>query len=349
MIDVNKWGIFRVGDLFDIHPTAAYKMTNKELMNDEGSNPIIVNSGFNNGVGGFTDQKCTEKAGVITFTDTAAKSSESFFYQDEEFVGYPHVQGMYSKYHKLNVYEGEFIVTALRCAAGKFDFINKMTRDEVLEFNIKLPITPDGQPDWDYMESYMKAVMEKSKKSLEKLEKAADTKFIIDVSRWGKFSCRKLFSCKNTGNILARDVEDGSGTTPFVTASGYNNGVAGYIDASKFEIIKGHCILVGGKTFTITYQKDDFVSNDSHNFVIRVKDYDISDLSYLYLVSTIYAYFGQKYSWSDAVTKDKLMDDIIPLPMNTNGDPDWQFMEDYMKQVMDKAEQQINDLCLVSK
>lgn len=54
---------------------------------------------------------------------------------------------------------------------------------------------------------------------------------------------------------MNRDVIDDSGSTPFVTASGVNNGVAAYIDASKYDIIKGDCILIGGKTFTLTYQK----------------------------------------------------------------------------------------------
>lgn len=167
---------------------------------------------------------------------------------------------------------------------------------------------------------------------------------MINVSGWGEFDCKDLFECKNTGNILARDVIDGSGNTPYVTASGYNNGVVAHIDASNYEIIKGHCILVGGKTFTITYQKDDFVSNDSHNFTVRVKKYDISDLNYLYLVSLIYTYFGQKYSWNDAVTKDKLMAEKIPLPVTSTGQPDWAYMETYMKQIMEKSEKSLENL-----
>lgn len=44
------------------------------------------------------------------------------------------------------------------------------------------------------------------------------------------------------------------------------------INASRYELIKGNCILVGGKTFTLTYQKEDFVSNDSHNFEMHLKN-----------------------------------------------------------------------------
>lgn len=167
---------------------------------------------------------------------------------------------------------------------------------------------------------------------------------MIDISNWKNFDCNKLFTCKNTGNILARDIEDGSGETPYVTASAYNNGVYAYIDASKYEIIKGHCILVGGKTFTITYQKDDFVSNDSHNFVIRVKDYEISEECYLYFVSLIKTYFGQKYSWNDAVTKDKILSEQIPLPVNSNEEPDWEYMESYMKNVILETKNNIINL-----
>lgn len=79
IIDTDKWGEFTISKLFDIHPTKAYKLTNKDLLEDDGKNPVIVNSGFNNGVGGYTNRDCTEEKGIITFTDTAAKSTDSFF------------------------------------------------------------------------------------------------------------------------------------------------------------------------------------------------------------------------------------------------------------------------------
>ena len=171
---------------------------------------------------------------------------------------------------------------------------------------------------------------------------------MINVKHWKSFTCSDLFECKNTGNILARDIEDGSGITPYVTASAYNNGVVAHIDASKYDIIKGNCILVGGKTFTITYQKEDFVSNDSHNFVIRVKNKEISELEYLYLVTVIYNYFGQKYSWNDAVTKDKFLGESIPLPSTVNNQVDWQNMGNYMKYIIEESEKTLTDMNKIS-
>ena len=345
MIDTSNWKKFRIGDLFKIEPC---KGKNQQLLNEGNDVPYIAaskeNNGFNRMVSIEGHEDWVSKGNCLQFIHIGDAAAGHVNYIHTDFIG---MSGKSSCAYNdnLNEYNGLFIASIIvHTNAGKYSFKDSWTGTKVPDTIIKLPATPDGQPDWDYMESYMKTVIEESEKSLENLRKADDTKHLIDVSEWKEFSCRELFECKNTGNILARDVEDGSGTTPFVTASGYNNGVVGYIDASNYDIIKGHCILVGGKTFTITYQKDDFVSNDSHNFVIRVKGYDISDLSYLYLVTTIYAYFGQKYSWNDAVTKDKLMDDSIPLPSDANGKPDWQYMEDYMKAVMEESKQIVNDL-----
>ena len=156
---------------------------------------------------------------------------------------------------------------------------------------------------------------------------------------WQPFRIGDFLTAKNTGNILASDIEDGSGSTPFVTASGVNNGVAGYIDASMYELLKGNCILVGGKTFTLTYQKDDFVSNDSHNFTLRLCDggvYDNEDV-YLFLLTVIRSSLTRKYSWDDAVTSDKLLNETIVLPVTSNKIPDWRLMKSYVKTMRAKV------------
>ena len=165
----------------------------------------------------------------------------------------------------------------------------------------------------------------------------------IDYSNWGDFLIEDLFIPANAGNILARDVDDGSGNTPFVTSSGINNGVVAHIDASRYELIPGHCILIGGKTFTLTYQKDDFVSNDSHNIVIRLKNQSATQQVYLFIVSVIRAALSKKYEWADAVTKDKLIANTIKLPAKDN-EPDWEYMHDYINDITEKAKENLSIL-----
>jgi hypothetical protein len=92
-IDTSKWKDFEVGSLFDIHQTKAYKLTNSFLFAEDGINPVVVNSSYNNGIGGYTNLPVTEEGGVITFSDTS--SVDTIFYQPNPFIGYPHIQGMY--------------------------------------------------------------------------------------------------------------------------------------------------------------------------------------------------------------------------------------------------------------
>ena len=163
-VNISEWKEFVIGDLFDIHPTKSYKKINIELFEEDGTNPVVVNTGFNNGIGGYASLECTEKAGTITFTDTAAKSTDSFFYQERDFIGYPHVQGMYAKTHEWTKNEGLFLNSVIKSLLkGQYDFIRKMTRAEMLKLKVKLPADNNGNPDYAYMESYMKSVMDSAK------------------------------------------------------------------------------------------------------------------------------------------------------------------------------------------
>lgn len=166
----------------------------------------------------------------------------------------------------------------------------------------------------------------------------------INTGNWQKFQIKDLFVAKNTGNILSRDVADGSGNTPYVTASAYNNGVTAHIDASAYDIIPGHCILIGGKTFTMTYQKDDFVSNDSHNFEIHLVNNVYSDKVYFFLITAIRSSLRHRYEWSDAVTKEKLLEDYVYLPVTSDNEPDWVYMEEYITQKYREVNSTINNL-----
>lgn len=114
-----------------------------------------------------------------------------------------------------------------------------------------------------------------------------------------------------------------------------NNGVVAHIDASNYQKIPGHCILVGGKTFTLTYQCRGFVSNDSRNFVLLLKE-NVSEKAYLFILTILKVSFTSRYSWDDAVTKEKILEEYLLLPTK-NGELDWNFMDSYMRTVENKA------------
>ncbi len=344
-IDIIKWHNYKIGDLFKIESA---KGKNSQQLNDGNDIPYIAASkernGFNRMVSkeGFenwiSEGNCIQ---LIHIGDAAAGYAN---YIPNKFIA---MSGKSSCAYNKNMtkYSGLFIAAIIsKTNMHKYSFKDPWTGDKVKNTVITLPYKTNTEPDWEYMESYMKNIMQESERDIKNLQNISVLKMDIQTEKWGSFKCSKLFTARNTGNILARDVENGSGKTPYVTASGINNGVFAHIDASKYDIIKGHCILIGGKTFTVTYQADNFVSNDSHNFVIRTLENNISDLSYKYLVTVIRSYLGQKYSWNDAVTKDKFLNENIPLPAKLNGQPDWKYMENYMKNIMDDTKAKLNIL-----
>lgn len=176
-IDISSWGEFKVSDLFDIHPTKHYNDTNgKSLANSklfdvDGKNPVVVNSAFNNGIGGYSNKDCNEKGGIITFSDTT--TTDAIFYQENDFIGYSHIQGMYPKKYQDNwsKYSMKFFEVSFHSRANTlgYNYVNKFTRDLANNMSIKLPIDNNGEPDWNYMESYMKHIEKLSQDKLSSL------------------------------------------------------------------------------------------------------------------------------------------------------------------------------------
>ena len=172
-IDLSKWEDFKIGKMFDIYPTKAYScMTNSDL-EDGGNTPFVINSAENNGIGGHSSLDATEEKNIITFSDTT--DGNTFFYQPEKFIGFPHVQGMHPKNHDWTKEEMIFLTSILTFRnKGLFNYGRKMRRDIISNTYIKLPVQyENGQPkidpekkysdngyipDWDFMDNYINSL-----------------------------------------------------------------------------------------------------------------------------------------------------------------------------------------------
>lgn len=156
---------YRVGDLFDIHPTNAYKMSNADLYLTKGRTPVLSNSSTNNGIGGYSGLEPTEKGGIITFSDTTT-GGDTMFYQADDFIGYPHVQGMYPFIaDKWDEKCCLYAISTIRKAAGDgWSYAVKFNRALVRELMVELPVIENSNPnheytvddiDWRYMRDHI--------------------------------------------------------------------------------------------------------------------------------------------------------------------------------------------------
>lgn len=340
-VDTSKWREFIIGDLFDIHPTKAYKKINIDLFDEGGTNPVIVNTGFNNGVGGYTNFDCTEKAGTITFTDTAAKSTDSFFYQEKDFIGYPHVQGMYAKTHEWTRNEALFLNSVIKSILhGRYDFIRKMTRAEMLKLKVKLPavIQKNGVyiPNWEYMDTYMSEVMQDVEDCFEILRKADSDRHEVDTSKWKEFRVGDLFQNIVKPVVLhTRQVVESAEGIPYVVRTKFNNGIKCRVQSvAGVKPSPAGVISWGAENVTFFYQSEPFLSGRDI-YYIDVREFN--SLVCMFLASCLQTVV-HKYPYNFGLFPDLLKEEKIKLPVIVDGTPDWAYMEEYMRLKLESAE-----------
>ena len=143
-----------------------------------------------------------------------------------------------------------------------------------------------------------------------------------------------VFKIRNTHNILSEAIITDSGTTPYLCASAENNGVSSFISFENKFLEEGNCIFIGGKTFVVTYQKDSFFSNDSHNLALYLKNTEKRTKPIqIFLVSCIAKSLGHKYTWGNSISHKKILGDYVILPQTENGEIDFAFMEDFVREL----------------
>ena len=118
----------------------------------------------------------------------------------------------------------------------------------------------------------------------------------------------------------------------YITRTDTNNGCKDYVINEGFnDIENGNAITIGDTTATIYYQENDFICGD-HMVVLR------SSLLNKYVGLFITSLLNKerfRYNYGRAFNKGIISDTKLKLPaiLNTQGEyePDWQWMEDYIK------------------
>lgn len=299
-------------------------MLSKEELSDKYYFPAYSSVSTNNGIIGYTNSPefiCDETHPVfVTFGDhtrTFNIATKSFSVLDNVKVLLPCVND-----YRLLLW----IITAWQKNIPNLGYARHWKKAK--NCVISLP-TKNGEIDFEFMESFVAELEAQRVEELEAYLLATGLKDFeltdkekqaiddIDKIQWKEFYLIDVFNVKNTKNILSTQVEFNSGNTPYLCASSDNNGVASYITFNDLYIDKGNCIFIGGKTFAVSYQKEDFYSNDSHNLALYLICEDmITEKNQLYMATCIKKGLGHKYSWGNSISNGKIQTDTIMLPVH---------------------------------
>jgi hypothetical protein len=151
-LNIRNWKSFNILDYFDIIGSKTTPIT--ELLEyGSGNWPFVTTQATNNGIEGFYDYY-TEEGNVLT-VDSAVLGYCS--YQPLQFSASDHVEKLIPKF-EMNKYHAIFLVTILNKEQYRYNYGRKASQTRLKERSIKLPANSAGEPDWEYMESYIKSL-----------------------------------------------------------------------------------------------------------------------------------------------------------------------------------------------
>jgi len=149
--DSANWGYFRIDQHFTI--CKGLRLTKANQL--PGTNRFIGASEKNNGVTALIANIATFDAGCLT---VPYNGSVGFaFYQDQPFLATDDVNVLVPK-RPLNRWAQLFVATVIRHEKFRYTYGYKWTKERMEATEIRLPSTPEGEPDWAAMEAYMKSL-----------------------------------------------------------------------------------------------------------------------------------------------------------------------------------------------
>lgn len=149
-IEIQHWGFFRLGDLFDI--VKGSRLTKADMR--EGNIRYIGASSFNNGITAYIgNDEQLHPANTLTVCYNGSDIGRTF-YQTEPYWATDDVNVLYPKF-EMNEDIALFFAPIIKYVGGLHEYDDKWKLDDMKKDVIKLPIKVDGTPDFAYMESYI--------------------------------------------------------------------------------------------------------------------------------------------------------------------------------------------------
>jgi hypothetical protein len=314
--------------------------------------PYITRSNSNNGIANFVSENNfdfgSDDAGCIT----VGLDTQTAFYQPHKFVTGQNIQIITNDF--LNENNAPFYVTILKNQMiAKFNWggngatLGRMKRLEAL-----IPVTNTGDPDYNYMEEYTqqkrKSMLKKYRVHVEKQISEIGKPINIpklNEKKWEPIRIIELFDSFVPGKSkgLNHLLRTSNGGINYIGATNRNNGVLCYVlndESTKKMALPGNCIGFikngDGSAGYAIYKAESFISTS--DVIYGYADW-INRFTGIFFVAA-QDMIEDKYSHGYKRNKDHLKGDMVMLPVTDEGTPDYEYMEQYSKNLMLKKYKQ---------
>lgn len=347
-LDEKEWKPIKISNIFEtIKPGKISQANQFEKVSNGGINYIAATN-RNNGVlcqlEPSEDLKKKVQAGnCIGFIKDGDGSAGYAIYKHESFASTVNVIYGYADW--LNCENGLFFVAAQDMIEDKYSHGYKRNLQHLRGDKVMLPVDDACNPDYEYMAEYTR---QKRGTMLDKYRKYAEARIselgeVTEIpalveKEWKPVLISSMFELvRGRENNMAM-LEDGD--TPLISAKANNNGLKGFVHNPK-KIITGQCITLnndGDGGAGLAYFQPANMALDSHVTAL-VPLFDMSAFAMLFIakcISGLHGFFGHGLSISNPRAK-RLR---IMLPVTDSGEPDYEYMEQYSKNMMFRKYQQ---------
>lgn len=308
----------------------------------EGDIPYITSSALNNGIKYFVaNQNDTLEDNAISVNRNGS-------------VGYAFYHKYFALYSndcrklKLKEHNNEavslFITSQIMCQKEKFNYGYKLGTGRLKRQNIMLPVDADEKPDYAYMERYINSLItDKKQKYLEYvkqqlLELTYCSIEKIDEKEWREFCIDDIFIISAGKRLEKHNMT--AGETPFIGATDSGNGITNYV-SNKNESLDKNVLGVNyngnGVAIAFYHPYECLFTDDVKRFHLK----NGNDNAYIFLfLKTIILQQKSKFSYGYKFNGKRMTRQYLLLPVDDEGNPDYDYMEQYTKNLMIKKYKQ---------
>ena len=153
---------------------------------------------------------------------------------------------------------------------------------------------------------------------------------INEDKKWGEFTLgdERYFIIKRGSSEYIKNMSNGE--YPYISTTKDNNGISAYVSEYNRD---GKLITLAydGSIGACFYQKDKFFASEKI-VTIDINNYIMNEFIAIFLIQVLkleaemYSYGGRKWT-----VEKQLKNTKIKLPINDNNEPDWKYMESYIK------------------
>ena len=329
-----EWGEFKVGDIFEI-------FTGSLIDNPKsGTIPRITATDVNNGVAMFTS-RYEEKARYFSNFISVSFLGSVFYHKDTVSLDMK-IHGIKPCRYELKSESALFLIPLIKNFSFKYSYGYQLSTRILVNQKLMLPIDSQGQPNWQFMEDYIKQEQKQQAQKIidyyeRKLVELAGDVMGLDKVEWKTFRFTEVFQEIQRGKRLTK-ANQTDGLKPYISSTSDNNGVDAFI-GNKTGVRKFEDVLTlanSGSVGSTFYQQFEFVASDH---VTALKSENADKYAYLFL-STVVKRLEEKYSFNREINDTRIKREKIILPADKNGKPDFQYMSDFVKKLeLDKVQE----------